>query len=109
MCAATINRPHVSNRCGAGKPSAARRSVKAKSDTIIVAGDCHPQTIDVIRTRAEPLGLKVLVGFAPKLMQDNDCFAVLAQYPSTTGQIHDLAPWAAQARPSGSLACRLKP
>ena len=41
----------------------AKRSVKSKSDTVIVASDVHPQTIEVIRTRAEPLGLKVLVGF----------------------------------------------
>ena len=75
----------------------ARRSVKNKSDTVIVAGDCHPQTIEVIRTRAEPLGLKVLVGVAPKLMAQNDYFAVIAQYPSTTGLIHDLAPFVQQA------------
>ncbi len=68
----------------------ARRSVKSKSDTVIVAGDCHPQTIEVIRTRAQPLGLKVLAGFAPGLMKDNDYFAVIAQYPSTSGLIHDL-------------------
>jgi glycine dehydrogenase len=68
----------------------AKRSVKSRSNTVIVAGDCHPQTIEVIRTRAEPLGLKVLVGFAPDLLKDNDCFAVIAQYPSTTGLIHDL-------------------
>jgi glycine dehydrogenase len=71
----------------------AKRSVKSKSDTLIVAGDCHPQTIEVIRTRAAPLGLKVLVGMAPKLMEDNDYFAVIAQYPSTTGLIHDLKPY----------------
>jgi glycine dehydrogenase len=35
------------------------------SNRIIVAGDCHPQTIEVLRTRAEPLGLEVMVGFAP--------------------------------------------
>ena len=75
----------------------ARRSVKAKSDTIIVAGDCHPQTIEVVRTRAEPLGLKVLVGSAPQLMQEHEYFAVLAQYPSTSGQIHDLRPYVEQA------------
>jgi glycine dehydrogenase len=75
----------------------ARRSVKARSDTIIVAGDCHPQTIEVVKTRAEPLGLKVLVGFAPKLMEDNDYFAVLCQYPSTSGLIHDLKPYVDQA------------
>ena len=75
----------------------ARRSVKSKSDTLIVAGDCHPQTIEVIRTRAAPLGLKVLVGVAPQLMQEHDYFAVIAQYPSTTGLIHDLRPFVEQA------------
>jgi glycine dehydrogenase len=75
----------------------AKRSVRSPSDTIIVAGDCHPQTIDVIRTRAKPLGLKVVVGFAPELMQQHDYFAVLAQYPSTIGLIHDLEPFVKQA------------
>jgi glycine dehydrogenase len=75
----------------------ARRSVKSKSDTVIVAGDCHPQTIEVIQTRAAPLGLKVIVGFAPQLMQEHDYFAVIAQYPSTTGLIHDLKPYVEQA------------
>jgi len=71
----------------------AKRSVRSKSDRIIVAGDCHPQTIEVIQTRARPLGIEVLVGFAPKLMEENDYFAVIAQYPSTTGLIHDLKPF----------------
>jgi glycine dehydrogenase len=75
----------------------ARRSVKSKSDTVIVAGDCHPQTIEVIQTRAAPLGLKVLVGFAPQLMADNDYFAVIAQYPATDGRLHDLKPFVEQA------------
>ncbi|MBC7941817.1 MAG: aminomethyl-transferring glycine dehydrogenase, partial [Chitinophagaceae bacterium] len=75
----------------------ARRSVKSRSDTVIVAGDCHPQTIEVIQTRAAPLGLKVLVGVAPQLMQEHDYFAVIAQYPSTTGLIHDLKPYVEQA------------
>ncbi|CAD5374441.1 glycine decarboxylase, PLP-dependent, subunit (protein P) of glycine cleavage complex [Rubrivivax sp. A210] len=75
----------------------AKRSVKSKSDTIIVAGDCHPQTIEVIQTRAAPLGLTVRVGMAPQLMEQHDYFAVIAQYPSTTGLIHDLAPLVQQA------------
>jgi glycine dehydrogenase len=75
----------------------AKRSVKSRSSTVIVAGDCHPQTIEVIRTRAAPLGLKVLVGFAPQLMDGNDFFAVIVQYPATGGLIHDLAPYVAQA------------
>lgn len=80
----------------------AKRSVRSKSDTIIVAGDCHPQTIEVLQTRAAPLGLKVLVGFAPKLMEEHDYFAVLAQYPSTTGLVHDLKPYVEQAHAKGA-------
>jgi glycine dehydrogenase len=75
----------------------AKRSVKSKSNTLIVAGDCHPQTIEVIRTRAEPLGIHVLVGMAPQLMAEHDYFAVIAQYPATTGLIHDLKPYVEQA------------
>lgn len=80
----------------------AKRSVKSKSDTIIVAGDCHPQTIEVIQTRAAPLGLKVLVGVAPQLMNEHDYFAVIAQYPSTSGLIHDLKPFVEQAHAKGA-------
>jgi glycine dehydrogenase len=80
----------------------AKRGVKSKSNTVIVAGDCHPQTIEVIRTRAAPLGIEVLVGVAPQLMQGHDYFAVIAQYPSTTGLIHDLAPYVEQAHAKGA-------
>jgi glycine dehydrogenase len=72
----------------------ARRSVKAKGDVIVVAGDCHPQTIEVIQTRAKPLGLTVkLANSAPEwaeALAAVDYFAVLAQYPSTSGRIDDL-------------------
>ena len=80
----------------------AKRSVKSSSDTVIVAGDCHPQTIEVIRTRAAPLGLKVVVGFAPALMQQHDYFAVIAQYPATDGMVHDLKPYVEQAHGKGA-------
>ena len=73
----------------------ARRSVKSKSDTILVADDCHPQTIEVVRTRAEPLGLQVRVGDLDALLAGGeDCFAVLAQYPGTTGRLRALQPLA---------------
>lgn len=81
----------------------AKRSAKSKSNTIIVAGDCHPQTIAVIRTRAEPLGLEVKVGVAPQLMNEHDYFAVIAQYPSTVGLIHDMKAFVDQAHAKGAL------
>jgi len=72
----------------------ARRSVKAKGNVIVVAGDCHPQTIEVVRTRAEPLGLVVkLANSGPEwdaLLAGDDYFAVLIGYPTTGGSIHDL-------------------
>jgi glycine dehydrogenase len=72
----------------------AKRSVKAKGNTLVVAGDCHAQTIEVIQTRAKPLGLNVKLAnsaeeWAQALAAD-DYFAVLAQYPSTSGRIDDL-------------------
>jgi glycine dehydrogenase len=75
----------------------AKRSVKSKSNTLIVAGDVHPQTIEVIRTRCAPLGLEVKVGMAPTLMAEHDYFAVVCQYPSTSGLIHDLKEYVDQA------------
>ncbi|NPC56779.1 aminomethyl-transferring glycine dehydrogenase [Caenimonas soli] len=71
----------------------AKRSVKSKSNTFIVAGDCHPQTIEVVQTRAKPLGIEVvLANSAPEWDRalSGDYFAVLAQYPSTSGRIDDL-------------------
>ena len=71
----------------------AKRSVKSRSNTFIVAGDCHPQTIEVIQTRAAPLGITVvLANSAPEwhAALATDYFAVLAQYPSTSGRIDDL-------------------
>jgi len=75
----------------------AKRGVKSKSNTLIVAGDVHPQTIEVIQTRCAPLGIEVKVGMAPTLMAENDYFAVVCQYPSTAGLIHDLKAFADQA------------
>ena len=72
----------------------ARRSVKAKSDTIVVAGDAHPQTIEVLRTRATPLGLEVVLANSAeewdRLIEGGDYFAVLAQWPATSGALHDM-------------------
>ncbi|GKS95864.1 aminomethyl-transferring glycine dehydrogenase [Acidovorax sp. SUPP2825] len=83
----------------------AKRSVKSKSTRFIVAGDAHPQTIEVIQTRAAPLGIEVVL--ANSLAEwndalDGDYFAVLAQYPATSGRIDDLAADAARAHAKGA-------
>ncbi len=71
----------------------ARRMVKSRSNVVVVAGDCHPQTIEVVQTRAAPLGLKVLLANSAQEWRQllaGDYFAVLAQYPATSGRIDDL-------------------
>ncbi|MBN9203105.1 aminomethyl-transferring glycine dehydrogenase [Methylibium petroleiphilum] len=80
----------------------ARRSVKSRSATVIVASDCHPQTIEVIRTRARPLGIEVLVGLVPELMAQHEYFAVIAQYPATGGIVHDMKPYVDAAHARGA-------
>ncbi len=69
----------------------AKRSAKSKSNTFLVAGDTHPQTLNVLQTRAEPLGLTVDVvrstdAFHEKLAA-GDYFGVLVQYPASSGWI----------------------
>ncbi|MDM0013854.1 aminomethyl-transferring glycine dehydrogenase [Variovorax sp. J22P168] len=87
----------------------ARRSVKSRSNVFLVAGDCHPQTIEVLRTRAAPLGIEIKVSTAsetlPHLMASGAFFGVLAQYPATTGQVHDLRPLAGHAHQSEAAFC----
>jgi glycine dehydrogenase len=65
---------------------------KAKSDTIAVCTDLHPQTRAVLSTRARPLGLRI-VDFAPgdiAAITAARPFALVLQYPGTTGAIRDL-------------------
>ncbi len=71
----------------------AKRSVKAKGNVFIVSGDVHPQTLEVIQTRAAPLGLTVKVvrsgdEWQAAIAQD-DYFAALNQYPGSSGWLAD--------------------
>ncbi|MGE0874514.1 MAG: aminomethyl-transferring glycine dehydrogenase [Burkholderiales bacterium] len=81
----------------------AQRSAKSKSNVFLVAADCHPQTIAVVRTRAAPLDIVVKVGSLPDLLATEDCFGVLAQYPASSGEIHDMRDWTAKAHAKGAL------
>ena len=67
----------------------ARRTATGTSDVFLVDEACHPQTIEVLQTRARPLGIDVVVGNVRELIAKHDCFGVLVQYPSTTGEVRD--------------------
>jgi glycine dehydrogenase len=76
---------------------------KSTANTFFISELCHPQTIAVVQTRAEPLGINVIVGshetydFAP------ETFGVLLQYPTTEGDILDYGPFAEKAHQHGAL------
>tara|TARA_B100001057_G_scaffold177564_1_gene178377 strand:- start:3287 stop:6157 length:2871 start_codon:yes stop_codon:yes gene_type:complete len=64
------------------------RICKNESNIVFVSKDCHPQTIDVIKTRAEPLGLTVVVGDEATDIKEDIVCGIL-QYPGTLGDIKD--------------------
>ena len=64
------------------------RICKNESNIVFVSKDCHPQTIDVIKTRAEPLGLTVVVGDEANDIKEDIVCGIL-QYPGTLGDIKD--------------------
>jgi glycine dehydrogenase len=80
----------------------ARRVGKSSSTTIYLADDVLPQTSDVVRTRAAPLGLSVVVGPAAAAA-DADCFAALLQYPGVNGDVRDYRTLADALRARGAL------
>ena len=69
----------------------AKRSAKSKSSTFLVAGDTHPQTLQLLQTRAEPLGIVVEVVRSTDAFHEKvaagDYFGVLVQYPASSGWI----------------------
>ncbi|EOC0552956.1 aminomethyl-transferring glycine dehydrogenase [Cronobacter sakazakii] len=68
----------------------AKRVSKLKNaNRFFVAADVHPQTLDVVRTRAETFGFEVIVDDAPKALDHQDLFGVLLQQVGTTGEVHD--------------------
>ena len=86
----------------------AHRSFRGKRNTLLVAGDCYAQTIDVIETRAEPLGIKIVIADTVDMpasiaSEGEDLFGVLIQYPGTCGDIGNPAAIATGAKEAGAM------
>ncbi|TOB66977.1 aminomethyl-transferring glycine dehydrogenase [Vibrio parahaemolyticus] len=79
-----------------------KRAGKSKSNVFFVADDVHPQTIEVVKTRAKFIGFEVLVGSLESL-PGQDVFGALVQYPSTTGEVRDLTDIIAKAQANKTL------
>ncbi|HYP16627.1 MAG TPA: glycine dehydrogenase (aminomethyl-transferring), partial [Opitutus sp.] len=75
---------------------------EAAARSFFVSSACHPQTIDIVKTRAKPLGISVVVGDHRTFQPDAHCFGVLVQYPDTTGSIHDFESFFKAAHAAGA-------
>ncbi|WP_339842434.1 aminomethyl-transferring glycine dehydrogenase [uncultured Halopseudomonas sp.] len=82
----------------------AKRVAKSKSNLFFVDHDCHPQTISVVRTRAEAFGFDLVVDDVANLA-GHDVFGALFQYPDTWGEIRDLKPLIDEVHAKQGLAC----
>jgi glycine dehydrogenase len=73
-------------------------------NTFFVSKTCHPQTIAVVQTRAEPLGIDVVVGDHTEFAPNEKVFGVLLQYPATDGMILDCEPFIREVHEHKALA-----
>ena len=82
----------------------ARRVAKSKSNSFFIDGDCHPQTISVVRTRAEAFGFELVIADVSEL-GEHQVFGALFQYTTTWGEVRDLQPLIEQVQAQQGLAC----
>jgi glycine dehydrogenase len=89
------------HRMSAG--GAARTSTVREKSLFLVSDRCLPQTIEVVRARAEPLGIDVQVLPSAEMTFASAPFGVLLQYPDERGLVEDLAPFISRAHAAGAL------
>ncbi len=76
---------------------------KTKANAFFVSQTCHPQTIEVVQTRARPLGIAVIVGDHQTFGFEQPIFGALLQYPATDGTIYDYREFIEKAHAGGAL------
>ena len=78
-------------------------STRGASKTFFVAETCHPQTIGVLKTRAEPLGIELLIGDHRTAVFDTPLLGALVQYPAGDGTVYDYSDFAEKIHDAGGL------
>jgi glycine dehydrogenase len=76
---------------------------KNKSHNYFVSSECHPQTIDVLQTRAKPLGINIIIGDHQTFDFTETIFGAVLQYPATDGTIYDYGDFITQSHAQGAL------
>jgi len=83
----------------------ARRLSKSKGQDFFIDKDCHTQTIDVVNTRAQALGVEIQVGDPWEDLNPEECYGVLIQYPGSSGRIRDITEVVAKSHAYDGLVC----
>ncbi|MBO1050131.1 MAG: aminomethyl-transferring glycine dehydrogenase [Dolichospermum sp. DEX182a] len=76
---------------------------KNKSHNYFVSSECHPQTIDVLQTRAKPLGINIIIGDHQTFDFTETIFGAILQYPATDGTIYDYCDFITKSHAQGAL------
>ncbi|MBE9230970.1 aminomethyl-transferring glycine dehydrogenase [Cuspidothrix issatschenkoi LEGE 03284] len=76
---------------------------KNKSHNYFVSSECHPQTIDVLQTRAKPLGINIIIGDHQTFDFTETIFGAVLQYPATDGTIYDYRNFITKSHAQGAL------
>ena len=79
------------------------KKLAGAAGVFLVSDRCFPQTLDVLRSRAEPLGITLRIGAVDQMVFDADVFGALVQYPDEAGRLDDLRPFIEKAHAAGVL------
>jgi len=82
-----------------------RASVKAGANRLFVDNDVYVQTVEVLTTRAKPLGIEIVKGHSDEAVFDDMFFGAVVQYPAASGQIRDYREFTHKAHSAGAMVC----
>lgn len=83
-----------------------KKAIESNANTLFVSNHCFPQTIDLLKTRSEPLGINIIIGDVHDMPTDGSIFGIVLQYPASNGSISNLTDICSKAHELGALvAC----
>jgi len=83
-----------------------KKAIESNANTLFISHNCFPQTIELLQTRSEPLGINIVIGDINEIPTDGSVFGVVLQYPAADGSINDITQICAKAHEHGALvAC----
>ncbi|MDX8386851.1 MAG: aminomethyl-transferring glycine dehydrogenase, partial [Gallionella sp.] len=78
-----------------------REATAAGKTSFFVSHECYPQTIELLKTRAKPLGIELVIGDFKTLTLNDKLYGALLQYPTAEGTVHDYADFVSRAKANG--------